>query len=69
MDGYAVARALRAMPELGPLRLVALTGYGQPQDRERAREAGFDLHLVKPVTPEKLQEILAGSQEDVGHSR
>jgi CheY-like chemotaxis protein len=40
---------------------VALTGYGQPQDRERAREAGFDLHLVKPIPPEKLQEIVAGA--------
>jgi hypothetical protein len=59
---YAVARALRVARELSPLRLVALTGYGQPQDRERAREAGFDLHLVKPISPEKLLEVVAGAQ-------
>ena len=48
MDGYEVARRLRHSPEFeGPL--VALTGWGQEDDRRRSREAGFDAHLVKPV--------------------
>ena len=49
MDGYELAQRLRAMPALGEIRLIALTGYGQEGDRRRAREAGFDQHLVKPV--------------------
>jgi two-component system CheB/CheR fusion protein len=60
MDGYAVAKALRAIGDLAPLTIVALTGYGQPEDRDRSRDAGFDLHVVKPITPEKLQEMIAG---------
>jgi len=48
MSGYDVARALRAAPELHGVRLVALTGYGQENDRRRAIEAGFDEHVVKP---------------------
>jgi PAS domain S-box-containing protein len=60
MDGYAVAKALRAIGDLAPLTIVALTGYGQPEDRDRSREAGFDLHVVKPISPEKLQEMIAG---------
>jgi signal transduction histidine kinase/CheY-like chemotaxis protein len=58
LDGYEVARSLRQ--SLGPdVRLVALTGYGQPMDRERAMRAGFDAHLLKPVDFEKINEILA----------
>jgi CheY-like chemotaxis protein/two-component sensor histidine kinase len=49
MDGYEVARRLRADPALAGVRLVALTGYGQPEDVQRSRQAGFDDHLVKPV--------------------
>lgn len=49
MDGFEVARRLRAMPSLGGSFLVALTGYGSDQDRQRTREAGFDEHLVKPA--------------------
>jgi CheY-like chemotaxis protein len=41
------------------MRLVAVTGYGQPADRERAAQAGFDSHLLKPIAPEALQELLA----------
>jgi signal transduction histidine kinase/ActR/RegA family two-component response regulator len=59
MDGYAVARAVRADPRCADVTLVALTGYGQPADRERALAAGFDSHLVKPVDHEALMEILA----------
>jgi signal transduction histidine kinase/CheY-like chemotaxis protein len=49
MDGYAVARAVRANPKLHGTRLIALSGYGQVEDRRRTAEAGFDEHLVKPV--------------------
>jgi len=63
MDGYAVARELRADPSTAPIHLVALTGYGRDTDRDRAAEAGFDLHLVKPVGPELLQSLLAGIAE------
>jgi signal transduction histidine kinase/ActR/RegA family two-component response regulator len=58
LDGYAVARRLRAA--LGDrVTLVALTGYGQNEDRRRTREAGFDAHLVKPVDPDVLTRALA----------
>ena len=57
MDGYEVARRIRA--DIPGTRLVALTGYGQPEDRERALAAGFDVHLVKPVDPDQLQRLLA----------
>ena len=59
MDGYEVARRLRAEPNLAHTCLVAITGYGQPSDRERAREAGFHEHLVKPVEPEALHATLS----------
>jgi two-component system, sensor histidine kinase len=49
MDGYAVARAVRADPGFQQTRLIALSGYGQLEDRRRTAEAGFDEHLVKPV--------------------
>jgi CheY-like chemotaxis protein len=58
MDGYEVARRMRAMPELSSARLVALTGYGQPEARRKATEAGFDVHLVKPVDPQTLEELM-----------
>jgi len=48
LDGYAVARALRGEAALGGMRLVAVSGYAQPEDRQRARDAGFDAHLAKP---------------------
>ena len=58
MDGYEVARRLRDRNEFRATRLIALTGWGQDTDRERSRSAGFDLHLVKPVDPGKLRELL-----------
>jgi signal transduction histidine kinase/ActR/RegA family two-component response regulator len=61
MDGYELARRLRAMPALTDLRLIALTGYGQAEDRQRAQAAGFDDHLVKPVDLPALERALAGS--------
>ncbi|HET7306277.1 MAG TPA: PAS domain-containing protein [Gammaproteobacteria bacterium] len=60
MDGYEVARHLRSMPALKKLTLVALTGYGQENDRRRARDAGFDEHLVKPLDPMKIGELIEG---------
>jgi CheY-like chemotaxis protein len=59
MDGFAVARKMRSHPQLRDIRVVALTGFGQHDDRQRSREAGFDEHLVKPVSPEELRRILA----------
>jgi CheY-like chemotaxis protein len=59
MDGYEVARRLREAQGGGKLVLVAVTGYGQEEDRRRAREAGFDYHMVKPVDPVDLRALLA----------
>jgi len=63
IDGYEVARRLRQELGDGCCRLVALTGFGQPEDRRRALDAGFDEHLVKPVDPGRLSALLrqAGS--------
>jgi PAS domain S-box-containing protein len=61
LDGYALARSLRAHPNGQRVVLVALTGYGQPEDRRRGEEAGFDAHVVKPVDPAQLALLLARS--------
>jgi CheY-like chemotaxis protein len=58
MDGYELARRMRASPELQHVRLIALTGYGQPADRRRGEAAGFDAYLVKPVELSTLQRTL-----------
>jgi CheY-like chemotaxis protein len=58
MDGYELAAKLRQEPALTGLKLVALTGYGQDSDRHRARAAGFDVHLVKPIDPGQLLRLL-----------
>jgi two-component system CheB/CheR fusion protein len=63
LDGYAVARALRKMPECDGALIVAVSGYGQAEDRTRSREAGFDEHLLKPVAPERLLGIVRRSLE------
>jgi len=60
MDGYEVARRLRASEKFAKSVLVALTGYGQQGDRSRAQEAGFDQHLTKPADPELLHRVVAG---------
>jgi PAS domain S-box-containing protein len=59
MDGYEVAQRLRLEPTMGGLTLVAMTGYGQEEERRRTREAGFHSHLVKPVDFDMLQELLS----------
>jgi CheY-like chemotaxis protein len=56
MDGYELAAHVRRMPH--PPHLLALTGYGTAHDREKALAAGFDEHLVKPVDPDRLLEVL-----------
>ena len=58
MDGYQLAQRLRAAPGLREVRLVAVTGFGQEADRGRARDAGFDEHLVKPVEIEELRLLM-----------
>ncbi len=57
IDGYAVARAVRANPRLKHVVLIAVTGWGQMQDRQRSHDAGFDYHLVKPINFDSLREI------------
>jgi signal transduction histidine kinase len=59
LDGYQVARRLRAELGLHETLVVAMTGYGQPEDRRRSREAGIDYHFVKPVEPDVLRSLLA----------
>jgi PAS domain S-box-containing protein len=58
MSGYEVAAQLRQDPDMARMRLIAVSGYGQGEDRRRARQAGFDLHLTKPVDPAALQQLL-----------
>jgi PAS domain S-box-containing protein len=59
IDGYEVARRLRAEPRFAGLVLVALTGWGSQEDKRRTREAGFDLHLTKPIEPAAITAVLA----------
>jgi PAS domain S-box-containing protein len=58
MDGYEVARRMRELPGLRDVLMIAITGYGQEDDRTRSKAAGFDHHLVKPVDPETLSRLL-----------
>jgi CheY-like chemotaxis protein len=59
MDGYDVCRRIRLQPSPRPL-VIAVTGWGQAQDKQRALDAGFDAHLTKPVDPAVLERMLAG---------
>jgi CheY-like chemotaxis protein len=59
LEGLSLARDLREIAGKRPLLLVALTGWGQPQYREMALEAGFDVHWVKPVSPDQLNFLLS----------
>jgi PAS domain S-box-containing protein len=61
LDGYEVARAVRSTPGGTSAMLIAVTGYGQAEDRRRSREAGFDAHLVKPVSQSLLSTLITGS--------
>lgn len=60
IDGYEFAQRLRADPALQGITLVALTGYGQESDRRLSKEAGFDHHLVKPISVQSLRSLLLG---------
>jgi len=66
LDGYEVAKRLRALPETHDVTLIALTGYGQAEDRERSQSAGFNHHLLKPVDFAKLSDLLVCSQSKKG---
>jgi signal transduction histidine kinase len=66
LDGYSVARRIRAEMGTAAPRLVALTGFGREEDRERARRAGFDSHLTKPAGPQLLRRVLRSDTD--GHA-
>jgi CheY-like chemotaxis protein len=59
MSGYEVARTLKADPELREGILVAVTGWGSEEDKRKCLDAGFDLHLTKPVEPGAVEQVLA----------
>jgi CheY-like chemotaxis protein len=71
MDGYELASRLRKQNTLGGIRLIAITGYGQEEDKRRTAAAGFDLHLVKPIdVPGLVRAIEAlDSRESVASPR
>jgi CheY-like chemotaxis protein len=66
MSGYEVARRLRLQGAAAPALLIALTGYGQKEDRARSTEAGFDYHFVKPADPRSIQEAIGKGREAAG---
>jgi CheY-like chemotaxis protein len=68
MNGYDAAKRIRGQPFGRDVVLVALTGWGQPEDKHRSQLAGFDHHLVKPVDPSILERLLAGTPGDARHS-
>jgi CheY-like chemotaxis protein len=60
MNGYDACRRIRAQSDGKKLTIIAQTGWGQIEDRQRTRDAGFDHHMVKPLDPEALEKLLAG---------
>jgi PAS domain S-box-containing protein len=62
MDGYEVAQELRKRPGMAKALLIALTGYGQEEDKRRSQQAGFNKHLVKPIDPDVVQKLIAEFQ-------
>jgi CheY-like chemotaxis protein len=68
LDGYEVARRIRQRPEGHDVTLIALTGWGQEEDRRRSRSAGFDYHLIKPADMNALEMVLASVDERVEKS-
>jgi CheY-like chemotaxis protein len=64
LDGNELARRIRAALGRNGMRLIAMTGYGQPEDRRRSLDAGFDAYLVKPVDPGQLARMLDGLREE-----
>jgi CheY-like chemotaxis protein len=69
LDGYEVARRMRKMPATRDALIVAVSGYGQPEDKQRSKEAGFDHHFVKPTDPQELVDLIARWQRDAGAAR
>ena len=65
MNGYEVARTLRGMPQFNHVHIAAVTGWGQEEDRRKAREAGCDSHFTKPLSPETLEDLLAATAQRV----
>jgi len=65
LDGFEVCRRIRQRLWGKGVLMVAQTGWGQPQDRARAIEAGFDAHMTKPIDPDALQELLVAEEEGV----
>jgi CheY-like chemotaxis protein len=59
LDGYELARRVRRDPVAGRMYLIAVTGWGQENDRQRAQESGFDAHVAKPTDPEEITRMLA----------
>jgi CheY-like chemotaxis protein len=66
LNGYDVAKQLRQMKLRRPQCLIAMTGYGSDEDRQRTEEAGFDHHIVKPIEPAELNKLLARSIAAMG---
>ena len=67
MDGYQLARAVRANSELADVLLIALTGYARQADRQSAMDAGFDAHLVKPLNPAELYAQISNATKRSTH--
>jgi CheY-like chemotaxis protein len=74
IDGYEVARRIRGLGLANPPRLVVISGFGQPEDLRRAYEAGFDLHLTKPVAADFLRDVIGalvsarGNPSSIAHT-
>jgi CheY-like chemotaxis protein len=68
MHGYQLAEEIRRLPEMADAVLIAVSGYGQPADQERSREAGFAMHLVKPVDPDELKRVLRAAMSPTAWS-
>jgi len=69
MNGYAVARTLRDQPAFSHVYIAAVTGWGQDEDRRKAREAGFDSHFTKPLSPSALEDVLGTVAQRVASAR
>jgi signal transduction histidine kinase len=67
MDGYGVAQSIRTLPGMDGLILIAMSGYGQEEDRRRSQEAGFDYHLTKPVDADALNQLISARAGSEGH--
>lgn len=65
MNGYEVARTLRGMPQFNHVLIAAVSGWGQEEDRRKARDAGCDSHFTKPLSPDTLEELLASTAQRV----